>query len=178
MALALNYHSDLLVRLGRVPSAAGGAELAGELLRRLVGESGLDADVVLGSGGRDSWDVEVAAGETAVALVDVVAERHLDRLDRVEAKANRRWRRVQRGHDPLRPWIGVVVVGQTNQSVEIDVQVGALIRCRTLDAAFSNARHVRTTEGVLGIQSFAAALLGRLVYVRTVESVAPAMMRP
>ena len=168
MALALNDLGDLVDKLSLETLADGRVEWAGELAQRLVDESGLDADVVLSvGGGRDSWDVAVTAGTLTVALIDAVAglPSPLDRLDQVDAKANRRWRRETRehSHGQPRPWTGVVVIGQVDEPSEVDAQLGELTRCRTMDAAFSNSQLVRATAGSLGIQSFAASLLGRFV---------------
>lgn len=173
MAPALNDLGDLVDKLSLDALGDGGAEWVGELVQRLVNESGLDAHVVLGvGGGRDSWDVAVMAGTLTVALIDVVAhvQRALDRLDQVDAKANRRWRRETReqSHGQPRPWIGVAVIGQIDEPNEVDAQLDELTRCRTLDAAFSGSQLIRTTAGSLGIQPFAASLLGRFVYVRAV----------
>lgn len=173
MALALDDLSDLIDESSLGTSADGGAGWANDLVKRLVDASGLDAEVVLGvGGGRDSWDVAVMAETLTVALIGVVAdtEHPLDGLDRIEARANRRWRRETRQHSngQIRPWIGVIVIGQLDESSEVDAQLEELTRCRTLDAAFSNSQAVRPIGDTLGIQPFAASLLGRFVYVRSV----------
>lgn len=173
MALALNDLSDLVDQLSRDTLTDGGVEWVGELAQRIVDESGLDVNIVLRDrGGRDAWNVEVTASEVTVALIDVAAdlERPLDRVDQIESKASRRWRRVTREHGPgyLRPWIGAVVVGQSEGFAEVDEQLDELVRCRALDAAFCNLRFGSSVGRLLGIDSFATSLLGRLVYVRAI----------
>ena len=182
MALALNDLSDLVDQLNRFAAEEHGAGWVAKLVQRLIDESGLDADVVIDvDDGRESWDVAVMVGTLTVALIGVVtdAERPLERIDEVESKATRRWRQVGRlravGH--VRPWIGCIVLGATNGYSEVDELLRDLINCRTLDAAFQTAAERRSVGAALGIDPFAAALLARLVFVRTVLDVGPAVLR-
>ena len=170
MALALNDYSNLLAQLRHERSLDGAVESVGTLVHRIVDDSGLDGEVILSpDAGRTAWHVEVGAASRAIATMDVLAEANndvlLDRIDQVEAKANREWRRVTRENGPtsVRPWIGLVILDGP-QPTPVRDQVTDLVRGRTLDAAILDV----AGSADLGVDSFAASLLGRLVIVRTV----------
>jgi hypothetical protein len=119
--------------------------------------------------------VEIEAFGQTVVLIDVIvavdAATRVAHVDRSAAKAAAQWRRVTRASrgDEVRPWIGAAAFTNDTDSTVVEL-LRELVTSRTFDAAFLVGDRVPNQSGdPLGINPFAAALLGRLVYARTAK---------
>jgi hypothetical protein len=160
---------------GQPLDAPGLARWARDLVEVAASTVGFEADVRVGTPPTD-WSVEVRTAGRPVVLIDVATDA-LDpaSLDRLELMAAHVWRDLTRSatlFEP-RPWIGAirVIEEQALEAVGVD-QIQQLVASRTLDAACvvavdRAARTIGSPGPVMSIESFAAALVGRLLVLAT-----------
>jgi hypothetical protein len=192
MALTMTDYSPLLDELALPTTRVdGGVAWLARVAERIVAEVSVpsvvrtfvnESMVQEGGQSRRSWDVEVVVEGNSVVRIDVAvvsanhdADRALVGLDTVLAKAVECRRLVTRAAEPaqLRPWLGCIrVIEDEPRTTTSRVAEGleATVRDRTLDAACvvavdRSARLVLSTFEAMSFESFAASLLGHLLYI-------------